>query len=170
MAVLQVFQAKMLQALDERGSDSESFRKLHSATDLALRVTKKTAQGIGRSMSSLAVLQRHLWLTLTDMRDSEKARLMDAPISPNSLFGDAVGSFSEKLLEVQKQSLSAETGCISSTEFQIFLSTALVSEARQAVCCIFFGHEEGLGACREAQVQVLQAAEEAGTPSIETYN
>lgn len=104
MAVLQVFQAKMLQALDEWGSDPESFRKLRSATDLALRATKKTAQGIGRSMSSLAVLQRHLWLTLTDMCNSEKAQLLDAPISPNGLFGDAVGSFSEKLLEVQKQS------------------------------------------------------------------
>ncbi|KAL0178303.1 hypothetical protein M9458_027197, partial [Cirrhinus mrigala] len=88
MAVLQAFQAKMLQTLP----DSAAFKKLRSATDLALRATKKTAQGIGRCMGSLVTLQRHLWLTLTVMRESEKAQLLDAPISPLGLFGDAVGS------------------------------------------------------------------------------
>ncbi|KAI2651159.1 Golgin subfamily B member 1 [Labeo rohita] len=83
---------KMLQTLDEEGPDSAAFKKLYSATDLALRATKKTAQGIGRCMGSLVTLQRHLWLMLTDMRESEKAQL------------DAVGSFSEKFLEAQKQS------------------------------------------------------------------
>ncbi|KAI2658175.1 Transposon Tf2-8 polyprotein [Labeo rohita] len=73
MAVLQAFQAKMLQTLDEEGPDSAAFKKLRSATDLALRATKKTAQGIGRCMGSLVTLQRHLWLTLTDMRELEKA-------------------------------------------------------------------------------------------------
>lgn len=94
----------MLQALGEQGPDPQSFRKLRSATDLELRATENTAQGIGRSMSSLVVLQRHLWLSLTEMRDLEKARLLDAPISPHGLFGDDVGSFSEKFLETQKQS------------------------------------------------------------------
>ncbi len=37
MAALQAFQAKMLQTLDEEGPDSAAFKKLHSATDLALR-------------------------------------------------------------------------------------------------------------------------------------
>ncbi|KAL0197791.1 hypothetical protein M9458_006331, partial [Cirrhinus mrigala] len=104
MAVLQAFQAKMLHTLDEEGPDSAAFKKLRSATDLALRATKKMAQGIGRCKGSLVTLQRHLWLTLTDMRESEKAQLLDAPISPLGLFGDAVGSFSEKFLEAQKQS------------------------------------------------------------------
>ncbi|KAL0181957.1 hypothetical protein M9458_021332, partial [Cirrhinus mrigala] len=71
MAILQAFQAKMLQTLDEKGSDSDAFKKLHSATDLALIATKKRAQGIGRCMGSLFPLQRHLWLTLTDMRELE---------------------------------------------------------------------------------------------------
>lgn len=73
------------------------------AADLVLRVTKKTAQGIGHSMGSLMVFQRHLWLTLMDMRDSEKAQLLDVPISPHGFFGDAVGSL-EKFLVAQKQS------------------------------------------------------------------
>ncbi len=76
MAVLQAFQAKMLQTMNEEGLDFAAFKKLRSATDLALRATKKTAQGIGRCMGSLVTLQRHLWLMLTDMRESEKAQLL----------------------------------------------------------------------------------------------
>ncbi len=60
MAVLQVFQAKML-ANEDAGLDSASLRDLRSATDLALCATKATAQAIGRSMSSLIMLERHLW-------------------------------------------------------------------------------------------------------------
>ncbi len=52
MAVLQVFQAKML-ANEEAGLDSASLRDLRSVTDLALRATKATAQAIGLSISSL---------------------------------------------------------------------------------------------------------------------
>ncbi len=50
MAVLQVFQAKLLQAMNETGPDPAAFRELRSATDL--RATKATAQAIGRSMAS----------------------------------------------------------------------------------------------------------------------
>ncbi len=63
----------------EQGPDPEIFRELRSATDLALRATKMTAQSIGRAMGSLVVLDRHLWLTLTDMKDAEKAVLLNAP-------------------------------------------------------------------------------------------
>ncbi len=52
MAVLQVFQAKM-HASEEAGLDAASLRDLRSATDLALRATKATAQAIGHSMYSL---------------------------------------------------------------------------------------------------------------------
>ncbi|XP_016333453.1 uncharacterized protein LOC107681650 [Sinocyclocheilus anshuiensis] len=66
MAVLQVYQAKLLRAMDESGLEhSAAFRELRSATNLALRATKTTAQVIGRSMASLVVLERHLWLDLT---------------------------------------------------------------------------------------------------------
>ncbi len=68
MAVLQVYQAKLLSAVDESEPDPATLRELRSATDLALRATKTTAQAIGRSMASLVVLERHLWLTLTEIR------------------------------------------------------------------------------------------------------
>ncbi len=56
MAVLQAFQTWLVRSLDEEGLDPESFCKLQTAVDLA--------QGIGRSMGSLVVLHRHLWLTV----------------------------------------------------------------------------------------------------------
>lgn len=46
--------------------------KLRTAADLALAASKIVAQGIGRNMGSLVVLQRHLWRMLTEMRDAEK--------------------------------------------------------------------------------------------------
>lgn len=57
MVVLQVFQAKLLRAMDEFGLDPASFKELRSTTDLVLLSTKTTSQAIGRSMASLVVLE-----------------------------------------------------------------------------------------------------------------
>ncbi len=103
MAVLQVFQAKML-ASEEAGLDSASLRDLRSAIDLALRATKATAQAIGRSMSSLIVLEHHLWLMMTEMKEADKVPFLDAPVSSGSLFGLAVEGFAERFTEAQKSS------------------------------------------------------------------
>lgn len=64
MTVLQVFQEKMLQALDETGLETESFKKLRSATDLPFRATKKTARhsmqyGQSSSPSEASVSDAH---------------------------------------------------------------------------------------------------------------
>ncbi len=96
MAVLQVYQAKLLSAVDESEPDPATLRELRSATDLALRATKTTAQAIGRSMASLVVLERHLWLTLTEIKDADRVSFLDAPISPSGLFGPAVKGFAER--------------------------------------------------------------------------
>ncbi len=104
MAVLQVYQAKLLSSIDKSESDPASLRELRSATDLALRATKTTAQAIGRSMDSLVVLERHLWLTLTEIKDADKVFFLDAPISPSCLFGPAVEGFAERFTEAQKAS------------------------------------------------------------------
>ncbi len=57
---------------EEAGLDSASLRDLRSMTDLALRATKATAQAIGHSMSSLIVLERQIWLTMTKMKEADK--------------------------------------------------------------------------------------------------
>ncbi len=104
MAVLQVFQAKLLSSMDESEPDPATLRELRSATDLALRATKTSAQAIGRSMASLVVLEHHLWLTLTEIKDAEKVPFLDAPISPSGLFGPVVEGFAERFTEAQKSS------------------------------------------------------------------
>ncbi len=106
MAVLQVYQANLLSAIDESEPDPATLRELRRElrTDLALRATKTTAQAIGRSMASLVVLERHLWLTLTEIKDADRVSFLDAPISPSGLFGPAVEGFAERFTEAQKAS------------------------------------------------------------------
>lgn len=101
MAVLQVFQANLLQQMDEAGPNPEALSDLRSATDLALRATKITAQAIGRAMAVLTVSERHLWLTLTDMKDADRSSFLD---SPSGLFGPSVKGFEERFIEAQKAS------------------------------------------------------------------
>ncbi len=74
MALLQVHQAKALKQLHEGDADPGVLQELRTATDLALRATKVTARALGQTMSTLVVQERHLWLTLADMRESDKHR------------------------------------------------------------------------------------------------
>ncbi|KAL0196189.1 hypothetical protein M9458_009761, partial [Cirrhinus mrigala] len=93
MSVLQAYQADLLKELDEgdeiRDSDISELRR---TADLSLRATKETARAIGRSMAALVAAERHLWLTLSDMKEKDRVFLLDAPLSPSGLFGDAVNS------------------------------------------------------------------------------
>ncbi len=104
MAVLQLFQAKLLHSMDESNPNPAAFSKLRSTTDLALQATKMTAQVIGRSMASLVVLKRHLWLNLTEIKDADKVPFLDFPVSPTGLFGPAVEGIAERFTAAQKSS------------------------------------------------------------------
>ncbi len=103
MAVLQVFQAKML-ASEEAGLDAASLRDLRSMTVLALHATKATAQTIGRSMSSLIVLEHYLCLTMMEMKEVNKVPFLDALVLSGNLYGPAVESFAECFTKAQKLS------------------------------------------------------------------
>ncbi len=103
MALLQVHQAKALKQLHEGDADPGVLQELRTATDLALRATKVTARALGQTMSTLVVQERHLWLTLADMRESDKHRFLDSPISQASLFGEAVEDFAQQFSAAQKQ-------------------------------------------------------------------
>ncbi|KAI2657031.1 hypothetical protein H4Q32_021090 [Labeo rohita] len=103
MATLQVYQAKVLKHLHEKGSDQGAMEELRAATDFALRATKVTARSLGQVMSTIVVQERHLWLTLAQMADVDKSRFLDAPISQSGLFGDTVEDFAQQFSAVQKQ-------------------------------------------------------------------
>ncbi len=86
MSVLQAYQADLLKELDEGEQiKSDDIVELRSTADLALCATKETARAIGRSMAALVVAERHLWLTLSDMKDKDRVFLMDAPLAPSGL-------------------------------------------------------------------------------------
>ncbi len=108
MAILQAYQAEVLKEMDEgdEGMDEspEAVKELRRATDLALRATKHTARAVGRSMAGLVAAERHLWLNLTEIREKEKAFLLDAPISSSGLFGDAVNTVVDKFRAAKTQS------------------------------------------------------------------
>ena len=103
MALLQVHQAQALKDLHEGGHDPAVLQELRAATDLALRATKVTARAVGRAMSTMVVQERHLWLCLADMRDTDKIRFLNAPVSQTGLFGDAVQNFAQQFSAAQKQ-------------------------------------------------------------------
>ncbi|KAL0152401.1 hypothetical protein M9458_052124, partial [Cirrhinus mrigala] len=67
MAILQVYQAKVLKDLHKGVPDPELLQEMRSATDYALRATKVTAQALGRTISTMVVQERHLWLNLAEM-------------------------------------------------------------------------------------------------------
>ncbi len=103
MAVLQVFQAKLLQTAEGGVLTPEATKDLRAATDFALMATKRAAQSVGKAMGFMVVLQRHLWLNLADLKDADRKVLLNAPITPSGLFGDAVESITERFAETQKR-------------------------------------------------------------------
>ncbi len=54
-------------------------------------------------MAALVGTERHLWLNLSNIKGKDKNFLMDAPLSPSGLFGDAVNLFVERFQESAKQ-------------------------------------------------------------------
>ncbi len=103
MAILQVHQAKALKQVHEGSTDPGLMQELRTATDFALRATKVTAWSLGKAMSTMVVQERHLWLNLAEMKDVDKARFFDAPISQGGLFGDTVEGFAQQFSAVQQQ-------------------------------------------------------------------
>ncbi len=111
MALLQVHQAKSLKQLHEGGADPGVLQELRTATDLTLRVTKVTVRALGQKMSTLVVQERHLWLTLGDMREADKHRFLDSLISQAGLFGEAVEDFAQQFSAARSRRRRFVTSC-----------------------------------------------------------
>jgi hypothetical protein len=104
MAVLQAYQADLLKELDEGGDITpEDISELRRTADLALRATKESARAIGRSMAAMVATERHLWLSLSDIKEKDRVCLLDAPLQPAGLFGDAVNSVVDRFQQARKQ-------------------------------------------------------------------
>ncbi len=116
MAVLQAYQADLLKKLNEGEQISLSdVGEPRRTADLALRATKETARAIGWSMAVLVAAERHLWLTLSDMKEKDRVFLMNVPLAPSGLFGDAVDSVVDRYQEAHKQAAVSPSPLYSST-------------------------------------------------------
>ncbi len=102
MAVLQAYQADLLKDLD-RGQDlsPDEVAELRRTPDLVLCATKQAATAMGRSMATMVVAERHLWLNLADIGKKEKGFLLDAPVSPSELFGTSIETVVKNIREDQ---------------------------------------------------------------------
>ncbi len=85
-----------------KGKASLLLRRLRRA-ELMLRATKHTARAVGRSMAGMVSFERHLWLTLTGIKEKDKSFLLDAPISKYGLFGYSVTTVVEKFRSAKQQ-------------------------------------------------------------------
>ncbi|ROI46675.1 hypothetical protein DPX16_7793 [Anabarilius grahami] len=162
MSILQAYQADLLKDLgesDEVGADLN--QELRLTADLALRATKETAKSVGRSMSSLVATERHLLLNLTEIKDKDKAFLLDAPLNPSNLFGDAISSVTDRFQEVKKQSAALQQSgpnspCCRSraagTEYKL-LATQTTPKAE---CCYPGSPSEELGTGSACSAEVLE--------------
>ncbi|KAG1961314.1 hypothetical protein F2P79_005480 [Pimephales promelas] len=103
-SILQAYQADLLRDVSEGDIvGADTIKELRQAADISLRATKETARAVGRSMSALVATERHLWLNLSNMKEKDKAFLLDAPLSTVGLFCDSVNSVIEKFQEEKKQ-------------------------------------------------------------------
>ncbi len=59
----------------------------------------------------MVVQERHLWLNLAEMKDVDKARFLDAPISQAGLFGDTVDSSRQYSSRSRQSSTPAPAWC-----------------------------------------------------------
>lgn len=110
MTVLQVYQAKLLCVMDESGPEAAAFEELCSVIDLALSATKSMAQAIVHVMANLVVHEHHLWLNLTEIKDTDAA-LLDSPVSPSGLFGSAVTILLSILQRHRRHQKRCATSC-----------------------------------------------------------
>ncbi len=90
-----------LQAAEGGALTAEAVKDLRAAMDFVLMAMMRAAQAVGKAMGFMIVLQRHLWLNLADLKDADSKVLLNAPVTPSGLFGDAVESIIERFAETQ---------------------------------------------------------------------
>ncbi|MGH0125133.1 UNVERIFIED_CONTAM: hypothetical protein FKN15_075702 [Acipenser sinensis] len=93
-SLLTVYQAALLRDLPE--CLSAALRtELGTIAQLLVKLAQLNARAQGRSIASLVVARRQLWLSQARVQEPDKVPLLDAPISPGHTFGPAV----EKMLQ-----------------------------------------------------------------------
>ncbi len=112
---------------EEKGYDSLTPLDESVVTNLCLPTASgwKAKGAHGRSMASLVVLERHLWLNLTEMKEAYKVPFLDSQVSPTGLFGPAVEGLTEHFASQPHRSRprQCDTSCLSAPALLLLLVT-----------------------------------------------
>lgn len=110
VTMLQTYQAMLLAELGSlvpsESQLSPLLNEVRVATDYILRASRCAALSLGRGMASTVVAQRHLWLTLSDVPDRDRAVYLDEPVSADGLFGQSLDAIQAKF-ELRKKQTEA---------------------------------------------------------------
>ncbi|MGH0118445.1 UNVERIFIED_CONTAM: hypothetical protein FKN15_054297 [Acipenser sinensis] len=103
-SLLTVYQAALLQDLPE--CPSAALRnELGTLSQLLVKLAQLNARAQGRSIASMVVARRQLWLSQARVQEPDKASLLDAPITPGHTFGLAVEEMLQCSVKAREASL-----------------------------------------------------------------
>ncbi|MGH0137859.1 UNVERIFIED_CONTAM: hypothetical protein FKN15_067977 [Acipenser sinensis] len=102
-SLLSVYQASLVKDLPEHLSVSLR-AELALVAQLLVKIAQLNAQAQGRSIASLVVARRQLWLSQARVQEPDKAPLLDAPITPGHTFGPAVEEMLQRSAKAREAS------------------------------------------------------------------
>ncbi|MGH0135754.1 UNVERIFIED_CONTAM: hypothetical protein FKN15_037536 [Acipenser sinensis] len=102
-SLLTVYQAARLRDLPE--CPSAALRtELGAVAQLLVKLAQLNVRAQGRSIASLVVARRQLWLSQVRVQEPDKVPLLDAPISPGHTFGPAVEEMLQRSVKAREAS------------------------------------------------------------------
>ncbi|MGH0147494.1 UNVERIFIED_CONTAM: hypothetical protein FKN15_055348 [Acipenser sinensis] len=102
-SLLTVYQASLVKDLPEHLSASLR-AELALVAQFLVKIAQLNAQAQGRSIASLVVARRQLWLSQARVQEPDKAPLLDAPITPGHTFGPAVEELLQRSVKAREAS------------------------------------------------------------------
>ncbi|MGH0127491.1 UNVERIFIED_CONTAM: hypothetical protein FKN15_046826 [Acipenser sinensis] len=107
-SLLSVYQAALIKDLPDYPSVSLR-AELGLIAQLLVKLAQLNARAQGRSIASLVVARRQLWLSQARVQEHDKAPLLDAPITPGHTFGPAVEEMLQRSAKAKEASQQLAT-------------------------------------------------------------
>ncbi|MGH0166660.1 UNVERIFIED_CONTAM: hypothetical protein FKN15_006314 [Acipenser sinensis] len=107
-SLLSVYQAALIKDLPDYPSVSLR-AELGLIAQLLVKLAQLNVRAQGRSIASLVVARRQLWLSQARVQEHDKAPLLDAPITPGHTFGPAVEEMLQRSAKAKEASQQLAT-------------------------------------------------------------
>ncbi|MGH0148165.1 UNVERIFIED_CONTAM: hypothetical protein FKN15_022389 [Acipenser sinensis] len=107
-SLLSVYQAALIKDLPDYSSVSLR-AELGLIAQLLVKLAQPYVRALVRSIASLVVARRQLWLSQARVQEHDKAPLLDAPITPGHTFGPAVEEMLQRSAKAKEASQQLAT-------------------------------------------------------------